>query len=252
MIVDSGSCTNVISNLVVDKLGLSTIKHPKPYRLQWLNDSGEMRVNKQAKVKFNIDKYVDVVLCDVVPMHACCILLGRPWQFTKDAIHYGRENCIVFKFNGKKAKLEPLTPKEVFRDQLQMQQRREAERIKEKASMALMVSPSIQEGKGELAILGKSSKTQLEWEEHLKPESEINCAKAESEVKKMNSVRQKEKERKERKNNFYLNLSELKKAFLNDKSLLVMNNKNSYLKMFLLYRTLSALLRALFNGNLKI
>ena len=61
MIVDSWSCTNVISNLVVDKLGLTTIKHPEPYILQWLNDSGEMKVNKQAKVKFNIDKYVEVV-----------------------------------------------------------------------------------------------------------------------------------------------------------------------------------------------
>ena len=50
MIIDSGSCTNVISNLVVDKLGLTTIKHPEPFRLQWLNDSGEMRVNKQVKV----------------------------------------------------------------------------------------------------------------------------------------------------------------------------------------------------------
>ena len=78
MIIDSGSCANVISNVVVDKLGLATIKHPEPYRLQWLNDSGEMRVNKQAKVKFSIDKYVDVVLCDFMPMHAGHILLGKP------------------------------------------------------------------------------------------------------------------------------------------------------------------------------
>ena len=56
MIIDSGSCTNVISNIVVDKLGLITIKHPEPYRLQWLNDGGEIKVNKQAKVEFNIDK----------------------------------------------------------------------------------------------------------------------------------------------------------------------------------------------------
>ena len=65
---------------MVDKLGLTTIKHLEPYRLQWLNDSGEMKVNKQAKLKLSIDKYVDVVLCDVVPMHARHILLGRPWQ----------------------------------------------------------------------------------------------------------------------------------------------------------------------------
>ena len=56
MIIDSGSCTNVISSIVVDKLGFNTIKHPETYRLQWLNDSGEMKVNKQAKVKFKIDK----------------------------------------------------------------------------------------------------------------------------------------------------------------------------------------------------
>ena len=89
MIIDSGSCTNVISTLVVDKLGLKTIKHPDPYRLQWLNDSGEMKVNKQAKVKFTIGKYEDVVLCDIVPMIAGHILLGRPWQFDKDATHFG-------------------------------------------------------------------------------------------------------------------------------------------------------------------
>ena len=61
MIIDSRSCANVISSVVVEKLGLTTIKHPKPYRLQWLNDSGEMKVNKQANVMFSIDKYVDVV-----------------------------------------------------------------------------------------------------------------------------------------------------------------------------------------------
>ena len=88
-IVNNGSCANVLSNLVVDKLGLATIKHPEPYRVKWVNDSGEMKVNKQAKVKFSIDKYVDVVLCDIVPMHASHILLGRPWKFDKDTIHYG-------------------------------------------------------------------------------------------------------------------------------------------------------------------
>ena len=34
LIIDSGSCVNVC------KLNLCTVKHAKPYRLQWLNDSG--------------------------------------------------------------------------------------------------------------------------------------------------------------------------------------------------------------------
>ena len=38
LIVDGGSCANVASTRVVDKLGLSTISHTKPYKLQWLSD----------------------------------------------------------------------------------------------------------------------------------------------------------------------------------------------------------------------
>ncbi|RDX75914.1 hypothetical protein CR513_44157, partial [Mucuna pruriens] len=36
MIIDSGSCTNVASTLLVEKLNLPRKKHPNPYRLQWL------------------------------------------------------------------------------------------------------------------------------------------------------------------------------------------------------------------------
>jgi hypothetical protein len=83
MIIDGGSCTNVASTILVEKLSLPTLKHPKPYKLQWLNDSGEVKVNKQVLVSFSIGRYKDEVLCDVVPMHAGHILLGRPWQFDR-------------------------------------------------------------------------------------------------------------------------------------------------------------------------
>ena len=36
--------------------------------MQWLNDSGEVKVTKQVVVPFSIGKYVDEVLCDVVPI----------------------------------------------------------------------------------------------------------------------------------------------------------------------------------------
>ena len=79
MIIDRGSCINVASIIMVDKLGLPTLKHPWPYKLQWLNDSGEVKVNKQVLVTFRIGKYEDKVLCDVVPMQARHLLLGQPW-----------------------------------------------------------------------------------------------------------------------------------------------------------------------------
>ena len=68
VIIDGGSCTNVASTTMVEKLGLLTQKHPRPYKLQWLNNSGEIKVSKQVLIAFRIGKYEDEVLCDVVPM----------------------------------------------------------------------------------------------------------------------------------------------------------------------------------------
>ena len=41
-----------------------------------------MKVVSQALISFTLEKYNDEVLCDVLPMQAGDILLGRPWQLT--------------------------------------------------------------------------------------------------------------------------------------------------------------------------
>jgi hypothetical protein len=56
MIIDGGSCTNVTSTILVEKLNLPTLKHPRLYKLQWLNDCAEVKVNKQVLVSFSIGK----------------------------------------------------------------------------------------------------------------------------------------------------------------------------------------------------
>ncbi|KAF1855209.1 hypothetical protein Lal_00035345, partial [Lupinus albus] len=61
LIIDGGSCANVVSTRMVNKLNLVTRTHPSPYRLQWLSEVGEMNVNLQAEVPFSIGKYVDTV-----------------------------------------------------------------------------------------------------------------------------------------------------------------------------------------------
>ncbi|MDN4193085.1 hypothetical protein DDE03_10970, partial [Bifidobacterium longum subsp. longum] len=69
VIIDSGSCTNVASTTLVEKLNLATTKHPCPYKLRWLNDQGEARVTQQVRIPFSIGKtYKDEVVCDVAPM----------------------------------------------------------------------------------------------------------------------------------------------------------------------------------------
>ncbi|XP_056857254.1 uncharacterized protein LOC130506596, partial [Raphanus sativus] len=132
LIIDGGSCVNVASETVVKKLGLSTQKHPKPYRLQWLNEKGEMRVSTQVSIPLSIGRYEDEILCDVIPMEASHILLGRPWQYDRKVTHDGFANKHTFEFNGKKTTLVPLTPNEVHQDQLQMQKKKEIDLPPEK------------------------------------------------------------------------------------------------------------------------
>ena len=125
MIIDGGSCANVVSPRVVEKLGLPTISHTKPYKLQWLSVEGEIMVNKQVLINFAIGKYKDEVLCDIVPMEATHILLGRPWQYDTQVLHDGPTNKMTFTFQGHKVILKPLSPKEVHEDQLKMKTKRE-------------------------------------------------------------------------------------------------------------------------------
>ncbi|XP_042446410.1 uncharacterized protein LOC122031356 [Zingiber officinale] len=120
LIIDGGSCVNVASKLMVDKLGLPTLKYPKSYKLQWLNDSGEMKVTKQVLISFTIGRYTDEVLCDVVPMQASHLLLGRPWQFDRRTTHDGYKNRYSFSKDGRNITLAPLTPRQVFEKQLQI------------------------------------------------------------------------------------------------------------------------------------
>ncbi|XP_071901040.1 uncharacterized protein [Coffea arabica] len=121
LVIDPGSCTNVASALMVERLNLPTSDHPRPYKLQWLNNSGEVRVHKQVLINFAIGRYKDDVLCDVVPMQATHIILGRPWQFDKRVIFDGFLNKYSFVHNTKKITLAPLTPQQVHEDQIGLQ-----------------------------------------------------------------------------------------------------------------------------------
>jgi hypothetical protein len=46
LIIDGGSCTNIASIELIEKLNLHTTKHHILYKLQWLNDNDEVIVNK--------------------------------------------------------------------------------------------------------------------------------------------------------------------------------------------------------------
>ncbi|KAJ0937805.1 putative transcription factor interactor and regulator CCHC(Zn) family [Helianthus annuus] len=113
-VIDSGSCDNLISEEAVQKLALKTESHPKPYKLQWLKKGGEVTVSKRALVSISIGStYKDDVVCDVVPMDACHLLLGRPWEYERNIEHNGRSSTYNFLFGGVKITLVPSKPKQL-------------------------------------------------------------------------------------------------------------------------------------------
>jgi len=79
LIIDARSYAHVVSLSMIVKLGLQSMAHPHPYNIQWLNQSKELQVNSRSLISLSIGKnYRDELWCDVIPMDACHILLGRP------------------------------------------------------------------------------------------------------------------------------------------------------------------------------
>jgi hypothetical protein len=108
VIIDSGTCENVISKTMVQKIPLKIEKRPKSYKLSWLKKGKCVQVDQRYLVNFSIgEKYRDEVWCDVVPMDAYHLLFGRYWQFDRKVHHDGFKNTYSFELNGVKITLGP-------------------------------------------------------------------------------------------------------------------------------------------------
>ncbi|KAK1648873.1 hypothetical protein QYE76_066678 [Lolium multiflorum] len=116
VIIDGGSCHNLASTELCEKLNLTLRKHPHPYHVQWLSDKGNVKIQHTVTVNFKIGPYEDTIECDVVPMTVCHMLLDRPWQFDKKAIHDGYSNAYTFTVKDKKFELRPMTPSQIIAD----------------------------------------------------------------------------------------------------------------------------------------
>ena len=118
IIIDGGSCNNLASLEMVEKLALPTRQRSHAYYIQWFESSRKIKVTRTTRVHFTIGTYSDFVDCDVVPMQACSLLLGRPWQFDKESVHHGKTNQYSFMHDGKKIGLKPMTPEQILKDDL--------------------------------------------------------------------------------------------------------------------------------------
>ncbi|KAF7801045.1 uncharacterized protein G2W53_044441 [Senna tora] len=147
LIIDGGSVTNVASTKMVVKLNFPTVRHPKPYKLQWSNECGEITVDKQVLVSFSIGRYRDEILCDVVHMHVGHILLGKPWKLVRKAKKNRFTNRYSFVMNNKPVTLVPLTPEQIYEEQFIIKEekdKRESE-LKKKSELEKKIERSKKE-----------------------------------------------------------------------------------------------------------
>ena len=75
-----------------------------------------MKVSFMVHVEFHIGPYKDTIECDVVPMTVCHILLGRPWQFDRSAVHNGRANTYQLNWHGRDIILRPVRPRQIVNE----------------------------------------------------------------------------------------------------------------------------------------
>jgi hypothetical protein len=93
ILIDNGSQSNLISEEVVNKLGLNTKMHHKTYSLNWISKDHKLPITKQCIIKFSItSKYVDEVKCDVVPLETRGTVLGSHYLYDHKSIFYKEHN----------------------------------------------------------------------------------------------------------------------------------------------------------------
>jgi ribonuclease D len=133
-------------------------------------------------------------------------LLGRPWQYDRRVIHDGFKNRYNFVKHGKIIKLAPLTPKQVYEDQLKLESEIEQKR------------------KGE-----------VETQERKRESEKENREVPENKEKRVEPWEKKEREPGERKGkakmSFYAKESKVKRAFLADQPMIFLVYKESYLNL---------------------
>ncbi|RDX96932.1 hypothetical protein CR513_20360, partial [Mucuna pruriens] len=83
-----------------------TLPHPRLCKLPWLSEKGELVVDKQVPLAITLGSCKDDVVCDIFPMEATHILLGRPWQYDRKLTRDGITNRFSFDQGKMKKKRE--------------------------------------------------------------------------------------------------------------------------------------------------
>nr|GEW44779.1 Asp_protease_2 domain-containing protein [Tanacetum cinerariifolium] len=99
MIIDGGSCENLVSKALVNAFNLLTKPHPSPYQYGRIKKGLVLMVTKICKVPLVMGKHYNELVSDVIDMGTCHVLLGRPWQHDVDYTWpstYGYCKIVIF------------------------------------------------------------------------------------------------------------------------------------------------------------
>lgn len=77
VIIDSGSCTSVVSTSKVKQLNHTTSIYPQTYRVAWVGYSS-IPVTHRCQVPIKFGSHKNKLCYDMVPMDVGHIILGRP------------------------------------------------------------------------------------------------------------------------------------------------------------------------------
>jgi hypothetical protein len=118
---DLGSQVNLISEALVNKMGLETKPHPKPYPLGWVCDKAKLNVTNQCRIRFIIaSKLIDEVDLDVVPLEKD-VRTSDTFQ-GHDPSHKQELIDIVSKYDDIFQELDGLPPKREIQHEIHLQQ----------------------------------------------------------------------------------------------------------------------------------
>jgi hypothetical protein len=93
---DSGSQCNMVSETLVDELGLETYDLVHPSSLVWLQGKIVMRITKRCKIKFSISANYVIVECEVSPLDAYGVMFGSTYLWDRDATFLGEKTSTTW------------------------------------------------------------------------------------------------------------------------------------------------------------
>ena len=73
---------------MVENIEIRKFKIPTPYNVSWLCKVHRLVVTEQSVVEFQIGRYQDKVIFDILPMDVLHVLLGKTWQFDRKFVHH--------------------------------------------------------------------------------------------------------------------------------------------------------------------